>query len=175
MKNILKFGFIFILAISLVSCGGDDDEGEATFTAKINGVEFVATNVTNGIITQNEQLGGQRFDVTASDDTNVFNFAISATVIDNCMPAIEYVGDSVLIYFSYKRAGGGTVQEHTHTDDAGLSTLKATITSCSGSKMSGTFSGTFSKIGSLQDEFVTPETVVITEGRFENVVYLKSL
>ena len=158
------------------SCSSDDsnevtnNDTEATITAVINGEEWTGT-VTSSTLLKVSSMGLQRFDITAEDGEQRIQLACESE-IQVGMPLITYTFDEEsmdtnAIFTNSYLLGGNSYMEHF------VSTGEMTFTAFDAvnGKASGTFSFTAYKVGTLQDQIVTPEDVIITNGVFTNVSY----
>jgi hypothetical protein len=178
MKNLLKTGAL-ALFLALASCSGDDNEStnnnnnnaNGSISATINGEEWDA-QATSVTIIRIAQMGQQRFDITAEDDAQRIQIACSSEYTATGMPVRAYTFDEedfeadALFTNSYL-LGGNSYMEHFPQDG----TVTITSVNTSSKKISGTFSFTAYKVGALQDEIVTPEEVIVTNGVFTNLKY----
>lgn len=171
-KSFLKISIIILVVFSLADCKKNEDEILPSFKANLNEIAFEPAAIACSL-TQEGLMNLQRLVLIAGDDdTNIISLAIEADAINNCMPTGDYPTEDILITLSYITNNGSAITEHIHTDVDSNSTLSVSITACDNGKISGIFSGTFRKVGVLQDEIVTPELVEVTNGEFKNIPFL---
>jgi len=171
--KLIKLLFLSLIMISLSSCKKEaDDAKDYSFTLKLNGKLYKAKNIT-AILTQDpNNTGHQRFDIHTSNDKNVIHLAFEQANIDDCMHTGNYIPEFILIEVSYKLSNGGSVTEHMPKDDQnGDNMLFVEVTKCQNKHISGNFTATLEKIGTLQNEIDTPQLLEITEGKFENIPF----
>jgi hypothetical protein len=182
MKKILGTGLV-ILSLFFAGCSSDssddttNDSIEAnnqtsSITATINGAAWTGkiNSVTLIRVTSSKE---QRFDISAQDGSQLLSLAFySELTTDNGMPVRTYSFDeeneiSDALFINTYLIGNSTFTEHAPKIG------KLTVTSINKEKktISGTFSFTAVKGGSLQNQIVTPETVEVSKGVFTNLSY----
>ncbi|MGJ8666894.1 MAG: fasciclin domain-containing protein [Patiriisocius sp.] len=94
MKNLLKFTFLFIITLGMVSCGDDDDgvtpPGDATTTIS----DFVATNAEYSSLAAALEVAGLTTTLDGTDDFTVFapdNDAFAAFLTENGFASLDDV------------------------------------------------------------------------------------
>lgn len=177
MKKLLRFGAIALFLSFAVSCSDDDsnstnndgNNAAQTISAVINGQDWQGTVKSATLIRVN---GEQRFDISAEANGQLITISCSSTATTGSMPLKSYHfdqenGGDALFTNSYQINGNNFME---HLCDFGTVTL--TGTNADSKTASGTFNFTSSKIGELQNQIVTPEDIVVTNGVFTNVKYV---
>lgn len=180
MKRLLHIGLL-TLSILFVSCSSDENEGgkeNNSISATINGKLWNSTKILNVSLIKIASLQEQRFDISAQDDSQMIVMACASdfTTAD-AMPLKEYTFEepnednqyveSDALFINSYLIDGNTFTEHMVTSG------KIKITSMDASKktVSGTFSFTTTKVGSLQTKIATPEIIEVKNGVFTNLKY----
>lgn len=92
----------------------------------------------------------------------------------NCMSEGDYRNNTddreVLLWVYYKFNGNTNHLHYPDSDDVFNSTEYVKVTNCGNNKISGEFSGTYIEYNSI-DGLETPDTLVLTEGVFENIEF----
>lgn len=184
MKKILGTGLV-ILSLFFAGCNSDsgDDTNDAnnannannqasSITATINGAAWTG-KVNSVTLIRATSTKEQRFDISAQDASQLLSLTFSSELTtDNGMPVRTYSFDeesetSDALFINTYLIGNSTYTEHAPKIG------KITVTSIDKEKktISGTFSFTAIKAGSLQNQIVTPETVEVSKGVFTNLSY----
>ncbi|MEN2399908.1 DUF6252 family protein [Flavobacterium sp. MC2016-06] len=184
MKRFLTIGLLSLLVV-FTSCSSDDNDdngGSGSVTATINGAEWKATKITSvTLIKVPGEDGGQRFDINVQNDSQMLLLACESELTTNdAMPLKEYtfedqdddtdtpiVTTSNALFLNYYLVDGNSYGEHFPKSG------KITITAMDPQKktVSGTFSFTAEKVGTLQTKIVTPNVFELTKGVFKNLPY----
>lgn len=177
MKKLLRFGALALFMSFAASCSDDDsnstneDNNNAaqTISAKINGEDWQGTVKSATLVRSGNE---QRFDISAEANGQMLTISCSSVRTTGSMPLQSYnfdfdAGGDALFTNSYLLSGNTYME---HICDTGVVTI--TSANDNGKTASGTFSFTASKIGTLQNQIVTPEVVVVTNGVFTNVKYI---
>lgn len=180
MKRLLRIGLL-TFSIFFLSCSSEDSEGakENTISASIDGKEWNGSKILNVSLIKSKDTGEQRFDISAQDNSQMIVMACASDLTNNdAMPLKEYIfdydfesdeeyteGDAIFIN-SYL-VDGNTFTEHMVTKG------KLTITSMNPASktVSGTFSFTAKKVGTLQTKIFSPEILEVKSGVFTNLKY----
>ena len=181
MKKILLVLFSLTLIFSCASDNsGSEDNASAVFKGKINGEFFEANTISNSnlIHQTNGATQGAVLTFYSENDQYKFTFAIAEHDNDsNCMGEGDYRNSDtsnreVIIWISYK-FNGNTYQVHFPDDDSPFDTTEfAKVTNCNNNKISGEFSGTYTKDSDFEGVTEsTPQTISLTEGVFENIEF----
>jgi len=168
MKTLLYTLSIILVVVIIASSCKKQNEQVPSFKAYINGIEFVPKSVGCSLSNNSQHL----IIHTSDETTKTLSIFLETDTISDCMPTGNYPTQDIMIVLSYYTENGSVITEHIHTDINSNSTLSASITSCSNGEISGTFSGTFKKVATLQDEFITPDIVEITNGEFNNIPFI---
>lgn len=178
MKQNLRYALVMLLSIIFINCSSNEDnelktDEAAKISATINGKAWVATKVTSVTLTRLSTTGEQRFDINAEDENQRLFLACSSELTTSIgMPLRTYGFDiendsPTALFLNYYLIGENSYSEH-------FTQLgKLTITSVNEAKktISGTFSYSAEKIGVLQEQIVTPESLEVTNGVFTNLTY----
>lgn len=166
--------FVFFL---IIACSSNDEpssepEGEIFISAKIGDIDWEANNYrTTFIVIPGE---GQRFDLEAFDDEmHKIKLGLSEFGPDDGSLSEQTYTDpsNTFLMFYYGIGNDSWVSEHHSTRDFDSDPeVTITVTSSTSESVSGTFQGTFYKVGDLSGQN-TPEVVEITNGVFNNVPY----
>lgn len=180
MKNLnlffLQRSLIFCSLIFLFqSCSSSDDTPEIEegilISANIGGVAWEATNHNATLLVITDQ--GQRFDLEAFDEIHKIKLGVSEFGPDDgTLTEKTYVDpNNTFLVFYYGMGNNSYFLEHHATPDfESEPDIVINITSSTAEAVSGTFSGTFYKVGDLTG-MDTPEVVKITDGIFRNVPF----
>lgn len=170
-RAVALYGLLFLFN----ACSGNDDspepEGETLISANIGGVDWEATNHNATFIVIPEQ--GQRFDLEAFDEIHKIKLAVSEFGPDDGTLTEETYTDpnNTFLIFYYGMGNNSYFLEHHSTPDFDSEpNIEINITSSTLESVSGTFSGTFYKVGDLTG-MDNPEIVEITDGIFRNVPF----
>ncbi|MES2811542.1 MAG: hypothetical protein V4670_03645 [Bacteroidota bacterium] len=164
--------FLVVMSSLFMGCSSEsDDSNSGTITMKYNG-EQISAKVTSVTL---YYVGGdgKRLDITAENNSKVFQIAFASTNTSEEFNTNEYNEENAnlddnqaLFYVSYK-VGGNTYGEHMPSDIS----IHKTGQDTGKNLISGTFTAVLDKVGSMQDEVETPEQIVVTEGKFTNLKY----
>lgn len=175
LTHLFRSFFFLGLLISIISCSASDDSpeenGETLISAKIGGVDWEATTHKATLIVIQDQ--GQRFDLEAFDKAFKIKLGVSEFGPDDGTLTEKTYTDpnNTGLAFYYGMGNNTYILEHHSTPDFDSEPdIKIHITSSSSEAVSGTFTGTFYKVGDLTG-MNTPEIVVITDGIFRNVPF----
>lgn len=167
-----KTFFLAAVASLFLGCsGGSDGTNHGTISMKFNG-EQISARVTSATLTYIDGAG-KRFDISAENNSNTFQIAIASTSMNEEFNTNEYTDENAnlddnqgLFYTSYK-VGGNTYGEHMPSDVS----IYKTQQDINNNVISGTFTSVLEKVGELQNQVNTPDEIVITEGKFNNIKY----
>lgn len=180
MKKLFLFHFLrslFSLGVllSFSSCSVTDDspqeEGETLISANIGGEDWEATIHKATLIVIKDH--GQRFDLEAFDEAFKIKLGVSEFGPDDgTLTEKTYTDPSNTALVFYYGMGNNNyfLEHHSTLDFDSEPDIEINITSSSSEAVSGTFSGTFYKVGDLTGRN-TPEIVVISNGKFRNVPF----
>jgi hypothetical protein len=176
-KTVCKIVLLAVFsALVLTSCNKDKEVNENTpsqgsFSCKIDGVPFTATSFNNTLI---GDVSGKRLDIRATDATGK-QIIVTVNDLDVLGTNFSHLGDSVFVdVFENDPVGLASVGTLMYTDnsyamtemdggkDAGF--VKLNSSDLSSKKVSGVFAFQIYN-------YVTDETINITDGVFTNVVY----
>ncbi|MBO9585250.1 MAG: hypothetical protein J7574_13895 [Flavobacterium sp.] len=175
MKKILSFGFI-LLTILFSACSSDnndDSDVNNVVSATINGTAWKSTKVNSVTLIKVKGENQQRFDINIQDNAQMLSLACSSELTTaDAMPLKAYTFDENndiidALFINTYLIDGNTFTEHF------VETGTLTITAMDPAKktVSGTFSFTSKKVGSLQTKVNTPEVVEVKNGVFTNLSY----
>lgn len=183
MKKILSIGLLS-LSILLAGCSSDENDqndGDGSVTATINGADWKATKIASvTLIKIPGEDGGQRFDINVQNDSQMLLLACeSELTTTDVMPLKEYTftdededseastSPGNALFLNYYLIDGNSYGEHFPKSG------KITITAMDPVKktVSGTFSFKAEKGGVLQTKIVTPNVFEVTNGVFKNLPY----
>ena len=175
MKKILNLGLVF-LTILFAGCSSDDgidNNSNNSASATINGTAWNATKVNSVTLIKVKSENQQRFDINIQDNSQMLSLAcVSSLTTTDVMPLKAYSfdednDDMDALFINTYLINGNTYTEHF------VKTGKITITSMDADKktVSGTFSFTSEKVGTLQTKVVTPNIVEVKNGVFTNLSY----
>ena len=140
-------------------------------TMKFNG-EQISARVTSATLFYIDGAG-KRMDISAENNSNTFELSLASTNMEEEFNTNEYIDENANLddnqgnfYTSYK-VGGNTYGEHFPSDVS----IYKTQQNVSNNVISGTFTSVLDKVRVLQDQVMTPEQIVITEGKFNNIKY----
>ena len=178
MKKILSIGLL-TLSVLLTACSSDEndkkDNGNSV-SATINGTAWNATKINSVTLIKVKSEKQQRFDINIQDNAQMLSLAcVSELTTADAMPIKAYNFDENAedednmnaLFINTYLIDGNTYTEHF------VKTGKITITSMDADKktVSGTFSFTSEKVGTLQTKVVTPNIVEVKNGVFTNLSY----
>ncbi len=175
MKKILGIGLLS-LSVLLTACSSDENDkndNNNAVSATINGAEWNATKINSVTLIKVKSENQQRFDINIQDNAQMLSLAcVSELTTADAMPLkaynfIEDIEDMDALFINTYLVDGNTYTEHF------VETGKLTITSMDAAKktVSGTFSFTSKKVGTLQTKVKTPEVVEVKNGIFTNLSY----
>ncbi len=181
MKRVIYLIAMMFLALNLSSCGGNEENlsGDSYVRVTIGDDTWEATNYTS-VLSHITNLEGQRYDITAYNENYKIVLAVAESRMSDCVTVKEYTRagpnlDEALIWFYYGLGNNSYANVHNDKqdvfDDLEESDVVIRITSCSGGKISGEFSGTFYN-GTALPGIEVPEQVVIS-GEFKNLPFTK--
>ncbi|URC11090.1 DUF6252 family protein [Flavobacterium sp. B183] len=178
MKKILSIGLL-TLSVLLTACSSDEndkkDNGNSA-SATINGTAWNATKINSVTLIKVKSEKQQRFDINIQDNAQMLSLAcVSELTTADAMPIKAYNFDENAedednmnaLFINTYLIDGSTFTEHF------VQTGKLTITSMdpANKTVSGTFSFTSKKVGSLQTKVNTPEIFEVKNGTFTNLSY----
>ncbi|MDY8138488.1 hypothetical protein [Aquimarina sp. 2201CG5-10] len=176
MRNRIPKVLIGVLMLVLISCSSDDSSGDdqSYMSATIGGDFWESTDHTS-TLTHIPSLSMQRYDLTGKDENYQVGMILFEEQITDCMTSKTYddFPNKIVMLFYYGVGNDNFVSEHSNTvitDPSIESDIRVTVTSCSDGMISGTFSGTYYKVGDLSG-LDTPEIVTITNGVFNNIPF----
>jgi hypothetical protein len=171
MKKIL--GGLLLLSILFTSCSNDENDNNSSVSATVNGVEWKPTKINSVTLIKVASAKAQRFDISFQDNSQLLSIACGSDLTTaDAMPLKDYIFDEEdddidALFVNTYLIDGNTYTEHFAQYG------KLTITAMDPMKktVSGTFSFTAKKEGTLQTKIVTPDVFEVKNGVFTNLAY----